>query len=557
MNGVTMTKRTLSRAIATLAIASQLAACAVTKADVEQAAGDRQAFITKAAHSVTSDIPARPQPITRIAGNYLGGQVLPVSKSLALPAAAREVVFNCGPGAKGSLESVAWVVRRFTGMSVRVDADVTSTLPTAAVRPAGPPRSPLPPELLGAPAAVTVQVSHCGSGGSGEFPLTFAGDLADYLNNVASLSDAHWEFVNNEVHIYRRVTRTFTLMVSPGEFTYKDDTSSSNSANGGGANAQTSSAGTFSGNSNVSTSAQYAPWTALEQSVKTLLTPNGRYTLNQASGTLIVTDTQEAVDRVADWVKAENAGMTRQVAIEIREISVQLRAGNDIGLDANLVFQKLNAATGLADWAFKFNSPTSLTTGDAGTIGYNIAKPDSRLSGSNVVLHALNTLGTVVGDQSRTIVTTNRVPGRLIDVTDRSYLASTTPSTSSLTGAGTPGLQPGLISYGDNLVAVPTVGDNNTVLLQLFLQRSNLLELDTVTAGTGQTFQQITTPVTARRKNGSNFLLNTGETLVIVGNDANSMSNSDAYSVTGGSRTASKNRVMSVMLVTARVLPGV
>jgi len=417
------------RAVAlVISAAAALAGCAVTKSDVDTAAKNRETWIAKAQETITTAVPKVPVPVTRVRGNYLGGQVLAVSNSLSLPAAARDVVLNCGAGAKGSLEDVAAVIRRFTGMSVRIATDVSTASSAGGAAPAARPTPglPLPTVLLPSPP---VSAARCG-GGQGSLPLSFSGDLSDYLNQVTAQLAVHWEYVNGEIHIYRRVTRVFTLMLSPGGFQYRDDTNST-SSNSSSGNATTTVTGNFGATSSAQTTADYRPWDAVDQAVKTMISSEGKYTVNQSSGTLVVTDTEDVVDRIGAWVKAENSALTRQVAIEMREISVQMQGGTELGIDVNLVFQKLNAATGAADWVFRFDAPSSLADSRAGSIGYNIAKPTSRLSGSNVAVQALNTLGTVVGDQTRTVVTTNRVPGRLVDVTDRAYLAATTPSSSS------------------------------------------------------------------------------------------------------------------------------
>jgi hypothetical protein len=88
---------------------------------------------------------------------------------------------------------------------------------------------------------------------------------------------------------------------------------------------------------------------------------------------------------------------------------------------------------------FRFGAPSSLADSSAGSIGFNVARPDAKLSGTNVAVQALNSLGNIVFDSTRTVVTTNRVPGRVQDVTDRAYLAETTPAAGGAS-AGTTGV---------------------------------------------------------------------------------------------------------------------
>lgn len=537
-----------SHSLRLIAVAAFLAlsGCAVTTQQVADEASKRTSVIAAAQQEVHA-IPKRPAPMTRLTGNYVGGQPLAVSHSLALPPSAREVVLNFGKP-YGSLADVARNIRSATGIAVRINSDVV--VRGAAVEPAPPPvpnGGPLPPGGLAGPARP-----------SGDLPLVFTGDLSDYLNQVTGALGVSWEYANGEIHIYRKVTRVFSLMISPGALALRDDINTSGQGSGAGT-AQSTQAGTFGSNSTASTSSNYNPWDAIDQALKTMISAEGKYSVNQASGSVVVTDAKEVVDRIADWVKQENSALNRQVAIEVREIAVELRNNSQIGVDLNLVYQRLNAASGAQDWIFRFGAPASLTEADAGVIGFNVARPDAKLSGTNLAVQALNSLGNIVHDNTRTVITTNRVPGRLQDVTDRAYLAETTPASGGTTSgsAGVPGLRPGVVTYGDNLMLVPTIGESNVVLLQLFSTRSSLLELNSVSAGQGATFQQINTPVLARKKNSQNFQVGQGETLVIVGNNNEQWSSRDNHSVTGGSRTATQIRTVNVLLVTPRIMSGV
>lgn len=534
-----------------------LTGCAVSRQDVLQEADKRRAVIVAAQEAIQAQPKQPTKRLTRIQGNYLGGQTLTVSHSLALPPQARDVFLNFGQGATGSLDDAARNIRSVTGIPVRINPDVigrgvAAMPPPATVGQAGVPLpgSPLPSV---APAAAPVQRR------TGELPMYFKGDLGDYLNMLAGALGINWEYANGEIHFFRRVTRTFNVMVTPGSVQFRDEVNSSGASSGGGT-AQTSQAGIFGSNSQAATQANYSPWESIEASIKSMVSPEGRYTVSQASGTVVVTDNKEVVDRISEWIKGENAVLTRQVAIEVREIAVEVRNDAQVGIDLNLVYQRLNQASGNQDWVFRMAAPSSLADSSAGAMGFNIARPDAKLAGSNFAIQALNSLGNIVHDSTRTVVTTNRVPGRLQDVTDRAYLAETIPAAGGSTGStgpGVPGLKPGVVTYGDNLILLPTIGDNNAVMLSLFLQRSTLLELNSQSAGAGATFQQINTPVLARKKNAQNFQLQQGDTLVVVGNNSESWTARDAHSVTGGSRVATQVRVLSVLLVTPRILPGV
>lgn len=392
-----------------------------------------------------------------------------------------------------------------------------------------------------------------------QLPLSFAGDLADYLNSIASTLGVNWEYTRGELHFHRNITRIFTVMIPTGTVTYSDSMSASGSGSAGSAGGGGGSSGGASSGASSSVSASYNPWDAVLDTLKSLVSSTGKYSASKASGTITVTDNRDVLDHVAKWIAHENAALMTQVSVDVREITVALNDGSQVGLDLNLVYQKLSAAAGgPASWGFKFNSPSTLTDGAAGSAGFNLTKPDSRWVGSTIATQALNTFGQVVSDNTETIVTKNRVPGRKQTVTEQAYLASTTPATGGGVsgGTGVPGLTPGMISYGTNLTVIPIIGENNTVSLELFDAQSSLVNISSVSTGSGATLQQINTPTLARQKISGTYVIGQGETLIIVGSNGSNWSSNAAYGVTGASQTGKRGKTMQVLMVTPRILQG-
>ena len=536
-----------------------LAGCAVTTDQVQRSATNKSAVIEELVQRQIAAHPVRTEPVKKIRGNYLG-QPVATSNGNSLPPTVRDVAMNFGTGS-GTLYAVATNIRRTTGIPVRINSDVGLSRTSSASTPSTPVgRMPIGTPGGGMPASAATSGPRAASASDSEqlLPLSFNGDLNDYLNQLASALGITWEYENGEIHFFRRVTRSFTVALSPGALSYRDEVSTSGQGTGSGTGNQQQT-GTFGSQSAASTVAQYNPWTAIDAVLKTMVSADGKYAVNQASGTVVVTDSREIVDRIGDWVRQENDILSRQVAVEIREIAVDVTSESQVGVDFNLVFQKLNAASGAQDWVFRFGAPSTLTDASAGSIGFNVARPGSRMSGSNLALQALNTLGNIVSDTTKTVVTFNRVAGSVQDVTDRAILGETTPASGGATGtggSGVPGLKPGLVTYGDNLIVVPTIGDNNVVMLQVFDATSTLLELNTVATGQGATFQQINTPVTGRRKSALSFRVNQGETLIIVGKATETLNGKDKHSVTGMSSTASVRKTLRVLLVTPRIMQG-
>jgi hypothetical protein len=124
---------------------------------------------------------------------------------------------------------VADNLRTATGLAVRINPDVytaptlassamgsaaTSALSPAAAAPAaattanGLPAPSVNAGLATANPAVRAGVAAPASAVTAQLPLSFSGDLSDYLDQVASAAGINWEF-NGEIHFHRLTTRVF------------------------------------------------------------------------------------------------------------------------------------------------------------------------------------------------------------------------------------------------------------------------------------------------------------------------------------------------------------
>lgn len=518
-----------------------LSGCAVTPMEVTEKYDTKKDTIAEAkVQSVQQRAPEA--PFTKHKGNYLGGNVVALSAGAQLPNWTRDVEHKEGRGL-GPLQYVVNNIRSL-GLNVRVNPDVIQpAIATPSPSVSTPTQAAQVPTML---------------------PLSFKGDLSDYLTHIAGLLGVSWEYraQSNEVHFYRMVTRTYNVLTVPGMIKFEDrmDSGGSGSAGSSSGTAGSGQTSTFGASSSSSiTEGGYEAWLPLVESIKTVMSPAGKIAANKATGTIVVTDTQEAIDKAGNLVASEVAKLNQQVEVDVREILVQLNDGNSIGFDLNLVYQQLNAITGSPDWSFKYGAPTNLTEAGSGNVSFNVTRPTSNYVGSNLAAQALASFGKVVADKTDTVLTRNREPGSFQRVTEQAYLARTTPASGSATGGGSgvPGLEPGVVSYGSTITIIPTIGESNQVVMRLLDTQTDLLGINSVTTGSGATFQQINTPVVTRRKFAQSFTVQHGETLVIVGSESESMSSDTNASVTGASNRAKRAKTMTVLMVTPRVKAGV
>lgn len=507
--------------------------------------------------------------LTRAKGAWLGSKAVPLAQEAQLPPAFSKDVVFVFPG-RVNLRTIAERITKVTGIPVRLKPDVfmptsmfvggTTGIPGMAV--AGQPMVPapqpgyagLPPipgmGLLGATAYQQIQNT------SDEMELNYTGTLTGLLNMIGSRFGINWDYSNVDGILYSRmVTRTFVVKANPGDSSF---TASLGKGSG-------SATGSFSSDGQVKMNSTFSVWDGIQKAMESIKTQAGKVTVSQATGSVTITDTKEVVDQAEKIIRAENAMLTKQVAVTMEIFSVTNNEDVQAGVDWNLVFTKFSQLA--PQFSLKLVSPTTLATSAAGTMGMSIlaaANSDSsvmqRLNGSEAFFRALQGEGKVARLQSVSAMTLNRQPVPIGVTNQQTYLARTTPTSGGVSGVALPGLEPGQVTTGFLANLLPTVLDNNSVLLQFSIDMSELESMGTVSSGSGATVQMINTP----NVNGVQFVqrvaLQPGNTLVLTGYerirdsyDKNGLTKSIGL---GGSLVGKKTREAIVILLTPTIVDG-
>lgn len=142
-------------------------------------------------------------------------------------------------------------------------------------------------------------------------------------------------------------------------------TSDSSSSSSNGDTSDTSGSTSSHGLSLKTESVIDNPWKDIENSVKNLLSPKGRYLLDRATGSLTVTDTPRVVSAVDAYVKKVIETAARQVEMEVTVTEVTLNDDYQAGVD----WSKL-AGTLSDGWRLAFRTwgvPNALTSPESGS----------------------------------------------------------------------------------------------------------------------------------------------------------------------------------------------
>ena len=523
-------------AVLSLAITNLLSACAVSNQDVQNKVDETELNITQRQQQLATQRMKEPS-LTRINGNYVAGSPVELGANSRLPPIFRDVVLRYP--AANSIQTVAARITEVTRIPVDIHPDVLAyfnpSLRIAASTPAVGGATPTVPTAL--------------------IDMDFRGNLGDFLDVLSARYGMGWEYINGTINITRLVTRMFQVAASPGstETSSKITKGSASSAGVTGVGTGQTS-GSFSGSSETSVSSNKISTTdSLQAAIKGMLTPViGKVTINEATGTVIVTDTRMVVDQVGKLIDYENKIMGRQVSLQVDVITLQIDNKSQLGFDANLIYKSLGNA-----WGANLNPASTLTNAAAANLSYNILPGTStNYAGSSLVLKALNSYGKVVRNDSVTLNGRNRTPMPVAEFNSQGYLASTTPASGGGTASGTgvPGLTPGNVTSGLFLSALPTILDNNSVILRMSMDSSTLLSIDSISTGSGSTLQQIQLPNTKGRKTDHEVTLRGGDALVLVNLSTDATTGNNNVGLLSSSLNNSKSRSVELIVVTPRIL---
>ena len=537
---------------------------------------DIQQTTAKFEKSINS-IPANQSPESRLlyttvtSGSWIGVNRIQPKYDVHLPDVFNKDVTLVFPD-RANISTVAERIAKVTGLPVKLRPDVfmkaSALVPQSASSGAEKQQVPLTPSSpSGIVAATTTQDYRL------DMTLNYTGPLSGLLDAMVAKAGLNWEYKDGAIVIYRLVTKTFTIKSTPGSSELTESIGKSGGSQTGttGSTSGNTGSSTFQSDTNVKMGSKFSIWDNLKESINAMLTPVGKVAVTEAMGTITVTDTREVVDQVETMVSQINKSLSRQVSFRVEVLSVDTSKAASYGIDWNAVFNQV-ASNLNPSWKLAFSSPNSVASSDAGSLGYSILTPAgannnrSALSGSQAMVKALSQVGPTSVVTTASAVTLNRQPVPVAITDQTGYVASvsaeaaTSATTSSSTNANTlVQINPGTVTTGFILNLLPSVTDDNSVLLQFSVDISTLKQLTTF--GSGQLAVQ--SPEVTAMQFMQRVGLKNGETLVLSGFERNAgQYNRNTLGehtdlLMGGSINGQKTREAVVILITPVITEGV
>jgi type IVB pilus formation R64 PilN family outer membrane protein len=502
-------------------------------------------------------------------GIWLSGRTVKLGTDAALPPIfAQPATFD---RSVSSLQEFAERITRLTQLPTKVAPDAGAAAQRTLEGIAGGERGVASANGRSIGATTVKPPLPTGRGASpamGAMPLHIvfnSGDLKGLLDAACAQFGVYWKFANGVVDFYFTDTRTFQVSAVPGDSAMKANVvSAANNDNGGsvgggpaGATGVIGSQGATGGangtgvssdnNSTTQVNSELSIFGSLNASIKAMLSPYGQVVSSPATGSISVTDTPDALDRVARFMEEQNRAMSRQVMINVTVLSVTLSDQDSYGIDWNAVYQTLGTRFGLANaFAPTLTNPASFSAA--------VLTPNSRASGTTAMISALSEQGRVRRKTSASVTTLNNQPVPVQVATQQGYLASISTTNTANVGSQT-SLTPGTVTTGFNMTLLPHVLDDGTVLMQFYTNLSSLIALQQVSSG-GSNPLTIQTPEIDTRNFLQRVAMKSGATLVISGYEGTNdnltqrgIGKAQNYTL-GGGFGASRSRDIIVILIT-------
>ena len=379
----------------------------------------------------------------------------------------------------------------------------------------------------------------------GKMLVSYRGPLSGLLDEVSSRFGIWWRYEKNEIQFYKYITKTFVLYSLPTQQSLSNSIGGSSTDTGGGG----SSTLTLSSNANMEL------WKNVEDSIKSMVAEDAKLSIDSGNGVISLTATPTDIKKVAKYINEQNARLSRQVAISIKVLQVNITDTDNFGLDLS------------AEWSDKHDNSRNFTLASAASIiGDDVAKNlgISVMPGEWSVeagIKALSKKNTVNLVTSGTVTTMNNKPAPIQVVKKQNYISEITKTNSG----GDDGdfdisTETEEIETGFTMSVLPRILEHGRLMVMFNLTLSDLLELEKVVIGAEEDGQYIQNPIIESRGFSQEIVMKSGESLVLTGyerteNEATKAGVGSAdNSLLGGSAIANKLRSILVIILTPVVL---
>lgn len=329
-------------------------------------------------------------------------------------------------------------------------------------------------------------------------PVNYRGKLSGLLNYLANRYSIWWRHKGGQITLFAKETRVFTVYALPTETTINASLDGASLGTG-------ESNGSGNSSLSLSTSADLALWDSIEDGVRQVVGEDGTLSFSRVSGMVTVTASPYIVARVASYIAGWNERLSRQVAISVKVLQVNIANTDAYGIDLRAVFQSGKGAVGLGSPYF-IEAGSSTTAAGAGLFSMALLDKSSPWKDSTAIMEAISTLGKTSLVTSSTVTTLNNKVAPVQVSTAQNYVKETTITTSG-TGVDKDvevSLETDTLNYGFTMEILPRILDHGRLIVLFSLTLSDLLALEDFQIGAGDQSEETTNSGVVNGATGNN-----------------------------------------------------
>ena len=236
---------------------------------------------------------------------------------------------------KANLYKVLYSISKIAGLNLIIDRDVQNNIP------------------------VTLSVKDA--------------NLEDVLHIIMEMSGCYYTLDGNILHVKEYMRKRFNISYvhSNSSFSTKlgGDTLST-ATSGGGSSGGSSSGQGISGKYTLNYDTPKDDndfYKHLDENLKSLISKNGKYTLNKFSGVLSVYDKKQNIDAISKLIKDVKKQFNKQILIEAKILEVSLNKSHQLGINWDAVGHSVFSPGD----KLSLGQTLGLTGAVAGTVNYN------------------------------------------------------------------------------------------------------------------------------------------------------------------------------------------
>ena len=386
------------------------------------------------------------------------------------------------------------------------------------------------------------------------YDMSYQGPLEGALEILRARSSYSYSIDGSVITWTKMQTKSFDVSFMPGVSSYmlgkREGTSQVSLEEGGVSDINAHQFTNLQGTLSV--------WHDLEKTLHQLKSPQGQVTVSEATTTVTVHDYASRVRIIEEYLDHLNRSLSREVALQVQVLDIEMNRGFNTGINWNLVRQYMDVKYAVtANVAQPVRLESLGSNLNAGIGGFIIRAESGPWNQTDMLINAISQQGKVSTVTQPRVVTLNNQVAEIDINTQTGYLREISTSTFGRDNNPIESVTPGKVKTGFTLYLLPKIQDRN-VFLQISSTLSMLRSINSIKARPdSRSSGQIEVPTVVEKRFNQRALVPSESTLVLAGFKqlSNTVNQERVFeSPLLGGRGAKQNNTETIVLITPIIL---